>query len=228
MVGISSHDKCGRSFSSTTAFSPPANYSGPIFFGGGLVTSTDGPTNEGFHELSVANGGGGDSIHWRVDSNGLNTHTNHVFVYFKKAQFDSPWNGPGTITSADLATAAFTMHTGQLIQAGPTDITARWVVQDGSNFYVSQNSLLIAQNNSYQTNIAAITGWAPYDPTTGLTALDFDETSTFGRRRLPMSRALAFTSSTKTARRQHKWTSIPSSWRPYQNPQASYWPVPRS
>lgn len=169
----------GRAFSDSTAFNPASNYFGPAFFGGGLVNSTDGPTNEGFHELSMANGGGGDSIHWQVDSNGTNTHTNHVFVYFKKAQFDSPWNGIGTITSASLAPGAFTMHTGQLSQAGPSDITALWVVKNGSSFYVSQNSLLIAQNTGYQTNFAAITGWALYDPTSSLSALDFDETSTF-------------------------------------------------
>jgi hypothetical protein len=51
----------GRSFSSTTAFSPTTGYSGPTFYGGASVTSTNGAANEGFHELAISNGGGGDT-----------------------------------------------------------------------------------------------------------------------------------------------------------------------
>jgi hypothetical protein len=169
----------GRAYSSSTAFSPTTGYSGPLFYGGGSVTATIPVSNEGFHELSVANGGGGDSIHWTVDSNGLNTHTNHLFVFFKKAQFEAPWASGGFITSTQLADATFRMHTGQVVQAGPLDIFNRWVVQDGSTFWVSQNSLAINQNNLFQTSFSAVTGWAQYDPTSGLAALDFDENSSF-------------------------------------------------
>lgn len=168
----------GRAFSSTTAFSPTSGYSGPTFYGGASVTSTDPTDNEGYHELSVANGGGGDSIHWRVDSNTGDTHSNHILVYFQKSAFESPWNGM-TINSGNLAATVFQLHTGQISQAGPNDTALYWVLQDGSDFYVAQNPTLIAQNNPYSTAFSSITGWALYDPTLGLAALDFDETSTF-------------------------------------------------
>lgn len=170
----------GRAFSSSTALSPPANYFGPTFFGGASVTATNTTTNEGFHQLAVTNSGQGDSIHWLVDSNGANNHSNHVFIYFKKAQFDGLWSGVSPITSSTLAPGSFQLRTEQVTEAGLPDIVARWVVQDGSNFYVSQNTHLLAQNSLYQTDFAAITGWAPYNPTSGLSALDFDETSSFG------------------------------------------------
>ena len=49
----------------------------------------------------------------------------------------------------DLAAGAtFRMHTGQVAQAGPFDIFNRWVVQDGSAFWVSIISLNIFQNNT--------------------------------------------------------------------------------
>jgi hypothetical protein len=171
----------GRAFSSSTAFSPTSGYTGPVFYGGGSVTATDGADNEGFHELSVRNGGGvaADSIHWRVDANGTTTHTNHVFVFFEKDQFEEPWASGGSITSAQLADATFRISTGQVIQSGPSDISNRWVVQDGSTFWVSNTFLSIEQNTPYQTSFASITGWAQYDPTSGLAALDFDEGSTF-------------------------------------------------
>ncbi len=176
----------GRAYSSSTAFSPASGYSGPAFYGGGSVTTPAalGADNEGFHELSVANGGAGagDSIHWRVDANGATTHTNHVFVFFKKAQFEAPWASGGGITSTQLADATFQLGTGQLIQSGPLDTTNRWVVQDGSSFWVSIISLNLTQNNTFQTSFASITGWAPYDPTTGLAALDFNEGSSFAPR----------------------------------------------
>jgi hypothetical protein len=184
----------GRAYSSSTAFSPASGYSGPVFYGGGSVTATNALDNEGFHELSVANGGAGvgDSIHWRVDANGATTHTNHVFVFFKKAQFEAPWASGGAITSTQLADATFQLGTGQLIQSGPLDTTNRWVVQDGSSFWVSIISLNLTQNNTYQTSFASITGWAPYDPTTGLAALDFNEGSSFAPRTFTDVQGLGF------------------------------------
>lgn len=174
----------GRAFSSGTAFSPTiaVGYSGPTFYGGGSVTSTDPAVNEGFHELGIHNvgggGGGGDGIHWHVDSNNNVSHSNHVFILFKKDQFESAWNST-TIGSGDLASTSFQMHTGQVLQSGPQDLTMYWVVQDGSQFYVGQSATAIAQNSPYQTDFSSIGGWASYDPSVGLAALDFDEGSTF-------------------------------------------------
>jgi len=170
----------GRAFSSATAFNPTsgAGYSGPDFYGGGSVTSSVPTLNEGFHELAIHNNGSGDGIHWHTDANGADVHSNHLFVYFKKAQFESAWNS-ATIGSADLASASFQMQTGQVLQAGIQDLGMYWVVQDGSDFYVAQNATLIAQNSPYQRDFSSITGWASYDPSAGLAALDFDEGSAF-------------------------------------------------
>jgi hypothetical protein len=106
--------------------SPPHWWAGltviPSFLGGGSVTSSNPNTTEGFHDLSVANGGSssGDPIHWTVDSNGTDTHSNHVFILFPKNQFDPSWSSIGTITDAQLASSTFLMHTGQVVMAGPS------------------------------------------------------------------------------------------------------------
>jgi len=171
----------GRAFSSSTAFSPSIGvYSGPTFFGGGLVTSTSAIGNEGFHQLGVQGGGGGDAIHWYTDSNGINTHSAHLLVYFKKDQFTSPWGGLTPITTTSMANASFDVHTGQLSQSGPNDTRLYWVVQDGNDFWVAQNYQSIIQNAAFSTNFSAITGWAPYNPTVNLADLDFNEGSAFG------------------------------------------------
>lgn len=183
----------GRAYSSTTAFSPTTGYSGPTFYGGASVTSTNPAANEGFHELAISNGGGGDSIHWRVDSNGADSHSNHAFIYFKQDQFGSGYTGI-TITSTTLSGLSFQMHTGQISQAGSQDLSMYWVLQDAGQFYVAQTPTLIAQNNPYATAFDDITGWATYDPSAGdgLAALDFDETSTFSPHTFTDVQALGF------------------------------------
>ena len=183
----------GRAYSSVTAFNPTlaAGYSGPTFYGGGSVTSSDPDLNEGFHELAIHNNGSGDGIHWHTDSNGVDVHSNHLFVFFKKAQFESAWTSP-TIGSGDLASASFQMQTGQVLQAGIQDLAMYWVVQDGSQFYVAQNTTLIAQNNQYEIAFSSITGWAEYDPSADLADLDFDEGSIFSSHTFTDVQSLGF------------------------------------
>lgn len=163
----------GRFFDKDTAFSPTSNYTGPLFYGGGSVTNETG-TNEGFHELKVANQGTTDGLQWQVDSASGDHHTNHLFIYFKQADFDPAYNS-GTL-SLDPG-SAFALHTDQVTGSAGSGVDLRWVVQNSGQFYISQNVTSLSSNTSYLTNLADITGWATYAPTNASFAgLDFDPT----------------------------------------------------
>lgn len=168
----------GRAFSTSVAMSPTSGYSGPVFYGGGsVIQSATG--NEGFHEFSVANGGSGDSIHIASDYDGTHASDTHFAAYFKQGQFDSPYDS-GTIALSPLTVFHFT--TGQVTEAGSPDIATRWIVQDGSSFYISDpNSFFLAQNTTYDVALASITGWSLWDPTlNGLGGLDTDQPGVIG------------------------------------------------
>lgn len=164
----------GRFFSDATgtAFNPASGYTGPVFYGGGSVTNQTG-TNEGFHELAINNSGPNDSIHWQVDSIGVDHHTNHVFIYFDKSAFNSPFNTITTLSLSNLS--SFSLSTGQMTGSNGAGVEMRWVVQNESQFWISQNVYTLNQNSLLTENLSAVTGWATYSPTNGSYAgLDFD------------------------------------------------------
>lgn len=173
----------GRALSLDSSFSPPSGYSGTsgTFFGAGSVTREGSLVNDGYSELSVLNQGPNDSVHWHVDTGG-DLHTFHLLMFWDKADF---LNGLDTTGPLTLIDGSFTLTTAQVTDH--TDEVLRWVVRDGSQFYVSEGTELLQNNTSYLRDYSDLTNWAVYNPVdpvgdatlADLQSIDFDETSTF-------------------------------------------------
>ena len=175
----------GRSLSHTTPLNPGVGYSGTsgTFYGGGSVSrENSGLTNDGYSELSVLNQGPNDSLHWHVDTGG-DSHTFHLLLYWDKGDF---LNGLSTTTNVDLSQGGFTLSTAQA-SANHTDELLRWVVRDGSQFFVSESTITLANNSDYSVMYSNLANWAAYNPVdpvgtptaADLWSLDFDEGSVF-------------------------------------------------
>jgi hypothetical protein len=172
----------GRSLRSTP-LSPPSGYSGTsgTFYGGGSVTRVNSLVNDGFSDLTMLNQGSNDSMHFRVNTGG-DSHTFHLLTYWDKSDF---LNGLNSVPNLTLdAGGQFTIQTSQSA-ANHSDEILRWVVREGSQFYVSQNTTLLTNNATFNVPYSSLTNWALYNPnfvagiaTAGdLSSLDFDETS---------------------------------------------------
>ncbi|BCX47360.1 hypothetical protein HAHE_12680 [Haloferula helveola] len=176
----------GRGYSSTRPFSPGTGYTGTsgTFYGGGSVERVNSTANDGFSELSVLNQGPNDSIHFHVDTGG-DVHTFHLMFLWDKADFLS---GLDAATGIGLTEGEFGLVTSQA-SGHHTDELLRWVVRDGNQLYVSEDTTLIGNNSVYSVSYSSLLNWAPYDPNevdpsgsgtaADLWSLDFDEGSTF-------------------------------------------------
>ena len=170
----------GRALSTNSPLSPPAGYAGTsgTFYGGGSVTRANSLANDGFSELTVLNQGSNDSLHWHVDTGG-DSHTFHLLVYWDKADF---LNGLSTTANLGLSEGGFSLSTSQS-SGHQTDELLRWVVRDGSQFYVSQNTTTLLNNSTFNVAYSTLTNWAalnPVDPlgaptSSDLLSLDFNE-----------------------------------------------------
>ncbi|MBX3421123.1 MAG: PEP-CTERM sorting domain-containing protein [Pirellulaceae bacterium] len=173
----------GRAYRSTP-FSPPSGYSGTsdTFWGGGSVTSPTLPSNDGFNDLEVLNQGPNDSLHFHVDT-GTHVHTFHQLIYWDKANF---LNGLYAYPNLKLGTGQFVIRTSQ-VAGHHTDQDLRWVVRNGSQFYVSQATVQLTNNATITVPYSSLTNWGLYNPTLAggsptaadLLSLDFNEAGAF-------------------------------------------------
>jgi hypothetical protein len=172
----------GRAYRSTPfSPSPLSGYSGTsaTFYGGGMVTRSNSLLNDGFNDLEVLNQGSNDSYHFHVDTGG-SLHTFHALTFWDKADFLNSLNlAPNLYLTPG---GQFSLTTAQ--SAGHhTDELLRWVVRDGSQFYVSEATSLLTNNASINVPYSSLTNWKPYSPNqvvgaatiSDLLSLDFDE-----------------------------------------------------
>ena len=174
----------GRALSLNSSFSPTSGYSGTndTFYGGGSVTRAGTGVNDGFSEISILNQGPNDSIHWHVDTGG-DSHTFHVLIYWDKSDF---FNGFNSVTNLTLADGTATITTSQA-SGHHTDELLRWVVRDGAQFYISDETEILTNNGSFDVAYASVGNWATYSPNdramtpnlADLQSLDFDEVGLF-------------------------------------------------
>lgn len=174
----------GRAFSSSEPFSPPVGYAGPNgpFLGASSVTRTGATGNDGYSELSVLNQGPNDSIHWHLDTGG-DDHTGHLLIYWDKSNF---LGSLSTTPNLELGVGAFTISTAQA-SGNHADEFLRWVVRDGSQFYVSEATVALSNNSDIVTPYSALVNWSAYNPVgpvgapslTDLQSIDFDATGPY-------------------------------------------------
>jgi hypothetical protein len=177
----------GRALSLDIPLNPSTGYGGTglsgTFYGGGSVTrENSGTTNDGFSELSILNQGPNDSIHWHVDTGG-DSHTFHLALFWNKADF---LGSLSTTTDLNLSQGSFSLSTAQ-VSANHTDELLHWIVRDGTQFFISQDTITLGNNADYVVPYSNLTNWAAYDPTdpsgtatsTDLLSLDFNEAGPF-------------------------------------------------
>ena len=174
----------GRALSLDSPFSPTSGYSGvsDTFYGGGSVTREGTGTNDGFSEISILNQGPNDSIHWHVDTGG-DSHTFHVLIYWDKSDF---LGGLDAISNLTLGGGGATITTAQA-SGHHTDELLRWVVRDGTQFYVSDETVTLTNNDTFSVTYENVGNWAGYSPNdpagaptlADLQSLDFDESGPY-------------------------------------------------
>lgn len=183
----------GKSFDLTTAFNPSASYSIPtgksgVFYGGASIASTNGTgqwnTTSGLtvrNNLTTPAFGSEDAIRfypsWSTTV-GDGSQKFYSAVVFKKADF---LNGMSTETvtfdSSSSYSATFALGSGYQT----ANCRFRIIVQDGSNWYISQASGLTGGNTAQSaTNVTfASRTWSSYDPFTSLSAIGATATPSF-------------------------------------------------
>ncbi|MEM1325670.1 MAG: PKD domain-containing protein [Bacteroidota bacterium] len=150
-------------FSVTAPLSPAASYSEVAVYGGFLGTSLD-DTNGNFSDKKFLNKNNGDALSLRYQESSLADF--HGVIYFDKADF---LNSGNTNAVSFDATSSIAFNTTRFERLGDV----RWLVREGSTFYVSQvttgdDGSLTFTSNTDDGN------WAVYDPATDI---DFDATS---------------------------------------------------
>ncbi|MEI7701565.1 MAG: hypothetical protein WCK86_17330 [Planctomycetia bacterium] len=139
-----------------------------IFYGGHAIKWSDpdpGNPNTGFTNLSVENQGPSDAIQIEVKPNsGLQDYA--ALFFWKKENFLSGWN----IISVNPNDLEFALRTTQVSNNKQTPDDIRWVVQNGTLFYVSEVVSGVKNNSeySYDSGDLALFAWGLYDPTMGL------------------------------------------------------------
>jgi hypothetical protein len=172
----SNSTQAGRDFSASTPMNPTSGYSGTsAAFYGGAVMSQTAHAPVGWSIFAVENQGPTDQIHLRVqDNDPLNMH---YVMYWDKADFLAPWNAQ-PVQFTTLSRFDLTIHNNN---SHMEDAVGRWLVRDGSTFYLSEATFQFPQGNGTVTpslTFASDTddgNWAVYSPS-GLN-IDFNGTS---------------------------------------------------
>ena len=173
-------------FQNTTAFSPTSGYSGTsaTFYGGGAVVRENELTNDGFSSLEIKNQGPSDSIQFKVDT-GQDKHTFSLLHYWDKVDFLNGLDSQSDLTLDSMGAFSLTVQQSSGNQA---DERLRWVVRNGSEFYVSEFNALLTNNTTFNSAYSTLINWAAYNPidpgpgpVTGadLMSLNFDQSSSF-------------------------------------------------
>lgn len=164
--------QAGRGFSTTVPMNPAigGNYSGTSAqFYGGAVMSQTAHAPVGWNVFAVENQGALDQIHLRVqDNDPLNMH---YTMYWDKADFLAPFNSQ-TIALDTNSRLDLTIHNNN---SHMDDAVGRWLVRDGSTFYLSEQTLSFPAAGSQTQSLTfasdAFDGnWAVYTPS----GLDID------------------------------------------------------
>lgn len=163
------------SYYSGASITPLTNYSGPAFFGGWSLSSGSISVNAIADNSSSA--GGRDP--WRFRSSSIATNeTAFNLMVFAKGQFSDPQaqtNG-FTLNSSSSFTLGASRVGGQTLTDATNGTGLRWVLQSGTNFYISAlNNSAAAQFGLGYTNLASgdLTGlsWFNYNPATSISAI---------------------------------------------------------
>ena len=156
-------------FTATPLINETVGYRGPKFYGGFLAQTLNGSTSV---NPTVGGSGGDDTLNIEYNPGGLGTMNGFIFV--DKADF---------VHGGDSATVTFDSSSSLRLREvarfqGFDDV--RWLVRDGSNFYVSEQKP--NASNGYTLTFASDTNdgnWASFDP---YASYDFDEATTFQSR----------------------------------------------
>ncbi|RRJ97474.1 PEP-CTERM sorting domain-containing protein [Opitutaceae bacterium TAV4] len=160
-----------NAFSDTNPLSPTSGYSGPVFYGGYIFTSSSvqgsNPTRLVVNNSSTINNNDALRIYAYRGSGWAGSTLGFASVYlFKQADFVAPYN-TGTF-SPDGFSVTYRA-------SGPDSAfvpTGRWVVQIGDTYYVSQATITAAYNTVSTVSLSGTafssTQWAAYNPTTSL------------------------------------------------------------
>jgi hypothetical protein len=144
----------------TTPLSPASGYTGPTFYGGLHYTNTTGTMR-----YKVSNYASGDQIYAGTYlSAGEVTYT----VVFVKDDFLNGADG-GNV-SWDATGGSIDLHTSN--QWNSEGVTNRWVVKNGSQYYISQATFSptgTGKNLSFSLSDPGGANWAVYDPSSSLT-----------------------------------------------------------
>lgn len=161
----------GREVSDTTEYNPQTGYSGrdAQFFGGHAVVMKDGP-NDGARRMGVLQGSG-TPIHADVQSD----------IDLQKFAMLTYWKLDDSKTYIIDGTSNFTLSSTQDSQdKNPNSHTLRWVIRDGSQFYLSKQDpptananggLNFTNNGTYSSMMSALS-WVKYNPYTNYNTQD--------------------------------------------------------
>lgn len=157
----------GSAYSESTAMSPASGYTGPVFHGGYLATA-DTAARIGA-SLQVVTGGSNGVVLVQDYGNVANTVTMGIasaFV-FKQQDWANYTSGGVSLSSISVNGTSYTNNT--LGNA----MTGRWIIENGSNYYISQTTFLGNSSTQSLTDFSTTT-WAAYNPTT---SLNFDQSA---------------------------------------------------
>ena len=168
--GANDDTALGWSFNLTNRLSPTNGYFGQPFYGGirGQVLNA---TNSAYGDSGIAhNANFKDTLNQRLQTSGAQGSRWHWCVFWDKRDF---YNGGASGTVRFDTNSALRMFgISSLENAG----TLRWLVRDGTNFFVSEHPLTNTSGTARYTNFTAATdgNWVAYTPAT---ELNFDQTN---------------------------------------------------
>jgi len=147
-------------FDISTSMNPSLSYSGTssTFYGGWQAIRYDSSSSPATGFQRVTNNSTTDAITFRADlSSGTGTGEAQGLVLWKKSDFLNLSSNTVTFGSSSSFAITLGSNTANLTEA-------RWVVKDGSNYYISQTSF----TGTTTTNNLSSLLWASYDPTTAI------------------------------------------------------------
>ncbi len=166
--GLADDQAAGRLFSDSVAFregQPSHLGTSSRFYGGVVGIAHDGTATENFDNYRVEGDG---LVNIRFQTSEGTARSYHSLFYWKKEDF---LNDPGQPITFDSDTY---LRLNVVYPGG----TGRWVVRDGSDFYVSQGTFGSGVNWLTGDDLMNMS-WAAYAPTSDVAGLDFDQTGPF-------------------------------------------------
>lgn len=171
-------------YTNLTQISPTTNYSGPTIFGGWSQSTGTIAANQ--ISDNSTNAGGRDAWRYRTSSVTAGESAFNLMA-FNKSQFsdvNAQTNG-FSLTAASTFTLGANRVGGQTLTNATTGTGIRWVLQDGSSYYISalDNSTAAQFGLGYATvgsgDLTALS-WFNYDPATNISAIGTAATIDFG------------------------------------------------